>query len=178
MKITNFHNRAEATTLGIPIILFAPCNADMVGHEQYLLRQLGQHSPGLITGFLHLMLGHWTGRHCISPCCNKTKHSWQISSILLHFFLYQYNEFYFTLSWSLWVSKLACHTVRIWKTARTKLWVEYLYIRKKKEHENEDSGTKSIKVCCASIMRCGKDILELKTTVFWRLKQTCLCLII
>ena len=49
---------AEARTLGIPITWFAPCNADMMGHEQYLLRQLGQHSPGLITGFLHLMLGH------------------------------------------------------------------------------------------------------------------------
>jgi len=70
-EITNFQNWAEETTLGIPIICFVPCNPDVVGHEQYLLRQLGQHSPGLITGFLHLMLGHCTGRHWISPCCNK-----------------------------------------------------------------------------------------------------------
>jgi len=89
MEITNFQIWAEETTLGIPIICFAPCNPDVMGHEQYLLRQLGQHSPGLITGFLHLMLGHCTGRHWISPCCNKTKHNRQYTSICLHYFSYQ-----------------------------------------------------------------------------------------
>ena len=135
MEITNFLNWAEETTLGIPIICFAPCNPNMVGQKQYLLRQLGQHSPGLITGFLHLMLVHCTGRHWISPCCNKKKktHSRQNSSICLHYFSHQWNKFYFTMLSSsfIWVFKLVCHTMRTRKTLRTKLWVEYLCIRKK-----------------------------------------------
>ena len=38
MEMTNFQNWAEETTLGIPNIFFPPCNADLVGHKQHLLR--------------------------------------------------------------------------------------------------------------------------------------------
>lgn len=39
--------------------------------DSNLLRQLWQHSPVILTGFLQGGLGHSTGRHRTSPCYLK-----------------------------------------------------------------------------------------------------------